>query len=77
MGLCELSSQLAGEESHYRDLAYGFWIIFDGLLRAIIGVEINADLTGVKPHRTQHCCSVQETTCDFYPNKPNNPRKSG
>ena len=54
MGLCELSSQLAGEESHYRDLVYEFWIVFDGLLRAIKGAEINVDLTGVKkPHRTQ------------------------
>ena len=53
MGLCELSSQLAGEESHYRDLVYECWIIFDGLLRAIKGVEINADSTGVKPYRTQ------------------------
>ena len=35
LGLCELSSQLAGEESRYRDLVYEFWIIFDGLLRAI------------------------------------------
>ena len=46
MGLCELSSQLAGEEFHCRELVYEFWVIFDGLLRAIKSVEINVDLAG-------------------------------
>ena len=55
MGLNDLNSELVGERQYYRDLIYEFWLIFDGLLRAIKGVEINVDLSGVKPHRTQPC----------------------
>ena len=53
MGLNDLNSELVGERQYYRDLIYEFWLIFDGLLRAIKGVEIHVDLSGVKPHRTQ------------------------
>ena len=55
MGLNDLNSELVGERQYYRDLIYEFWLIFDGLLRAIKGVEINVGLSGVKPHRTQPC----------------------
>ena len=53
MGLNKLSSALKGERQYYKDLIYEFWLVFDGLLRPIKGVEIHVDLTGVKPHRTQ------------------------
>ena len=40
MGLNDLKSELVGERQYYRDLIYEFWLIFDGLLRAIKGVGI-------------------------------------
>jgi hypothetical protein len=46
MGLNDLNSELVGERQYYRDLFYEFWLIFDGLLRAIKDVEINVDLSG-------------------------------
>ena len=52
----DLNSELVGERQYYRDLIYELWLIFDGLLRAIKGVEISVDLSGAKPHRTQPYC---------------------
>ena len=51
MGLDELPEELAGEREYYRQLVYDYWILFDGRLRAIKGVEIDVDLSDVKPRR--------------------------
>ena len=40
-----------GERKFYADLVYELWILFDGKLRAIAGVEIHLDLGDVKPMR--------------------------
>ena len=51
MGLDELPEDLAGEREYYRQLVYDYWLLFDGRLRAIKGVEIDVDLSEVKPRR--------------------------
>ena len=47
----DLPEKDRGERKFYVDLVYGFWILFDGKLRAITGVEIDLDLGGAKPIR--------------------------
>ena len=51
MGLDDLADEHVGERPYYRSLVYDHWILFDGLLRAIKGVEIDIDLSAVKPKR--------------------------
>ena len=51
MGLDELPDELKAERPYYESLVYDYWILFDGRLRAIKGVEIDVDLSEVKPIR--------------------------
>ena len=51
MKLDELPDELKGERDYYKQLVYDYWILFDGLLRGIKGVEIDVDLSKVKPKR--------------------------
>ena len=51
MGLEDLPEELIGEKQFYKDLVKELWVLFDGKLRPIAGVEIDLDLSGVKPIR--------------------------
>ena len=51
MGLDDLPEKDRGERKFYVDLVYELWVLFDGKLRAIAGVEIDLDLGDAKPIR--------------------------
>ena len=51
VGLDELSAEDAGERQFFADLIRELWVLFDGKLREIAGVEIDLDLSDVKPIR--------------------------
>ena len=51
MSLDELSEDKKDERQFYVDLVYRFWVLFDDKLRAIKGVEVDIDLSDVKPTR--------------------------
>ena len=51
LGLDDLAEEEAGERKFYADLVWELWILFDGQLRPISGVEVDLDLSGVKPIR--------------------------
>ena len=50
-GLDDLPEKYKGERDFYRKLIYDHWVCFDGILRPICGVEIDLDLSDVKPIR--------------------------
>ena len=47
----ELSAEDAGERQFFADLIRELWVLFDDKLREIAGVEIDLDLSDVKPIR--------------------------
>ena len=51
LGLDELEAEDQGERAFYADLVWDLWILFDDKLRPIHGVEVDLDLSGVKPIR--------------------------
>ena len=51
VGLDELAEEDKAEKKFYADLIWELWILFDDKLRAIAGVEIDLDLSDVKPIR--------------------------
>ena len=51
MGLDDMSEEKKGERQFYADLVYRLWVLFDDKLRAIKGVEVDLDLSDVKPIR--------------------------
>ena len=54
VGLDELSAEDAGERQFFADLIRELWVLFDDKLREIAGVEIDLDLSDVKPIRACH-----------------------
>jgi len=51
VGLDELSAEDAGERQFFAGLIRELWVLFDGKLREIAGVEIDLDLSDAKPTR--------------------------
>ena len=51
LSLDDLPEKDRGERKFYVDLVYELWVLFDGKLRAIAGVEIDLDLGDAKPIR--------------------------
>ena len=51
VGLDDLAEEDKAERKFYADLIWELWILFDDKLRAIAGVEIDLDLSDVKPIR--------------------------
>ena len=51
LGLDELPAEDAAERDFYANLVWDLWILFDDKLRPISGVEIDLDMSGVKPLR--------------------------
>ena len=51
MGLDDLHDDDKSEREFYADLVWHLWVLFDDKLRAVAGVEIDLDLSDVKPLR--------------------------
>ena len=48
-----LPAHLKSYYSRFEELVYHFWVLFDGKMRAVHGVELDMDLSHVKPIRRQ------------------------
>ena len=53
MKLDELPEDKRHLVRRFRELVYEFWVLFDGKMRAVKGVELDLDLSGLKPIRDQ------------------------
>ena len=53
MKLDDIPAKYAHLRPQIEELIYRYWVLFDGKMRAIRGVELDLDLSGVKPIRLQ------------------------